>query len=446
MEEDSKLVNPDIEGAALRDDSAGQAQGPAPGVPAKPRSTGFRLNLGTFESMAHYNFRLVWGATVGSSGGYWLQQIIVGWLAYDITGSAFVTSITLGLGSLPILFAGPFGGVLADAWDRKKLLASIAAYQCVLSIVFSVVVITDLVTAWSLILFVLLMGVSWVATEPARMAVTSQIVPRDKMINAFALTSVGFSATRLIAPAIGGALIALVGPGPTLLAEGALQAMAFGMAMMLRLEPASRPRVSVTSALSDLREAVRYVKSEQVLLGLMLFAIIPAVLVAPFSDGLMPVYAAEVFDVGPTGLGILLSALGVGSTVGNFVLASMRQVHHKGALLIGIVLITAVAMAVFSQIGTFWTAVLILLVIGAGSLVTFTVISASVQTVVRDDFRGRASGLFMVSWGFMPAGSLVAGTLAETLSAPSATLFASGAIVVAVVALVSRFRAIRDFQ
>ena len=410
------------------------------------KPSGLGLRLSTFESLAHYNFRLIWGATIGSSGGFWLQQVIVGWLAYDITGSAFLTSLSLGLGTLPILIAGPFGGVLADAWDRKKLLVTIAAYQCLLSVVFSIVVITDLVTAWSLILFVLLMGVSWVATEPARMAVTSQIVPREKLVNAFALTSVGFSATRLVAPAIGGGLIALVGPGPTLLLEGALQGMAFGLALMLRLDPVSRPRVSIASALANLRAAVGYVRTEPVLLGLMLFAVIPAVMVAPFSDGLMPVYAAEVFGVDSTGLGILLSALGAGSTIGNFVLASLRDVRHRGILLIGIVSITAVAMAVLSQNGIFWTAALNLLIIGAGSLVTFTVISASLQTIVRDDFRGRVSGLFMVSWGLMPAGSLVAGTLAQTLSAPSATLIASGAMAVAVTTLTVLLPAIRKFE
>lgn len=426
-----------------------------PEVVAPPKRHRFRphirpvhihVRVRTFDSLRYRNFRLLWGSTTASSGANWLQQVVLGWLTYQLTQSAFWTSMVLGLEALPILLAGPVGGLLVDRWNRKKLLSLVYAYQAILSLGLSILVIFGEPDVWHIFLFVLLLGMSWVITDPARMSLIANIIPRANLLNAFSLNAMAFSVTRLTIPALGGVLLALVGAGPSILFMVGLQLAAFTMVLGLRLEPSVRPKLRLTAAFSELLEGARYVKNNRTLLGLFLLGFIPSVLVTPFVHGLMPVFAAEVFDVGPRGLGLLLSAIGAGATIGTVVLASLGEVKRKGRTIITAVAVMGLAMAVFTQLPTYWVALLALLVLSAGMSVFFATTSASVQGILTDDLRGRVSGLFMVTWGVLPAGSMLAGVLADSLGAPSAALIAAGITGVVLTALVLRFRPLWSFD
>lgn len=402
-------------------------------------------NVHTFESMRYRNYRLLWGATAFSAGGFWLQQVIVGWLAFDLTHSAFLTSIALGLDTLPILLVGPLGGLLVDNWDRRKLLAFIFAYQAVITLAFSILVFLGQAGIGYIFGFISLMGLSWVITDPARMSLIPNIVPRQNLMNAFALNSLAFSMTRLAAPVAGGIMLATVGAGPTLLLQVSMQLIAIVMALGLRVQPTIRPRLRLASALSDLLEGVRYVKNERTILGLFMFGVLPSVLVMPFVHGLMPVYAAEVFDVGPTGLGLMMAAIGVGSTVGTIVLASFGNIKHRGRLVLGSIVLMGVTMAVFSLSAIVVPAFINLMLLGGGMMVFFSTSSATIQSIVRDEFRGRVSGLYMITWGMFLAGSLLAGTLASRLDAPRATLIGAAILATVFGLLMLRFSYLWSF-
>ena len=410
----------------------------------RPVRVGVRLH--TFDSFSYRNYRLLWGAAVGSGGGIWLQQIVVGWLAYDITRSAFLTSLILGLEAFPLLLAGPLGGVLVDVWDRRKLLASVFAYQGLVALGFSVLVILDLVATWHLFVFVPMMGLAFVIIEPARMAIIPRIVPRENLVNAYALTSLAFSGTRLAIPAVGGVMIALLGPGPTLVTQGLMHLSAMGLALMLNFERQPRDGFKLRSAFSGMREALIYVKSDPLLLGLLLLLVVPATLVMPFVSGLMPVLAAEEFGVGPTGLGILVSAVGAGGTVGTLALASVGDIRRKGVFILSAIFLAAVAMAALSQSRLFGLAVPSIFVLSIGLWGAMALINVSIVSIVRDEFRGRVGGLFVLAWGFSPLGYLVAGVLAQRLGAPNAILIAGGAVSIIAVVLVLRFRALWQFR
>ena len=287
------------------------------------------VRVHTFDSFGYRSYVFLWLATAFSSAGYWLQQVVVGWLAYEITQSAFWTSLALGLDALPILLAGPVGGVLVDNFDRRKMLAFIYGYQAIVTTVFAGIVISGNLEAWHIFAFIFFMGLAWVVSDPARMSLIPNIVPRKNLINAFALSSMAFSVTRLVAPALGGVLIAVAGPGPTLALEAALQICAISVALCLRVAKSDRPSLRLPTVFSELREGVRYVLGEPVLIGLFTLTAMPALLVMPSIQGLMPVYAAEVFHVDAKGLGLLMSAVGAGSTLGTFVLASKGRFRRE---------------------------------------------------------------------------------------------------------------------
>ena len=398
------------------------------------------MRLHTFDSFRYRDYRILWGATFFSSGGSWLQEITIGWLTYELTGSAFLTSLALGLTALPILLAGPLGGVVVDSLDRRKLLAIVSAYQVLLSLGFSAIVFLDRAEPWNILGFVLLSGISLVLADPSRMSLIPNLVPRQNLVNAFALNSLAFSGPRLLAPLLGGAILAIAGPGPALLSQAGVYLVATFLSLSLRVESSHRSKLRLGSAIKGLVAGARYVKGEPMILSLMVIGGIPSILVLPFVHGLMPVYAAEVFDVGAPGLGLLLAAIGAGSAIGSIGLASLGDIHRTGRIVIGSLVLVAVAMALFSQVRSYGLAVptLVMLSVGIGGFWSMT--TATVQSMASDEFRGRVAGLYMLTWGMFPVGSLLAGSLAERLGPEQATLMAVGGLGVVFVALALWFR------
>lgn len=398
--------------------------------------------LHTFDSFKYRDYIFIWLATMFSSGGFWLQQVIVGWLTYEVTDSAFWTSVALGLDALPILFVGPVGGLLVDNFDRRKLMAFIYVYQAIVTLTFSVVVLTGNLQAWHIFAFIFFMGLAWVVTDPARMSLISNIVPREGLVNAFALNSMAFSITRLATPVIGGVLIAVAGAGPALLVEAALQIGAVFAAFSLRVVTLPKPRMSLASVRDGLLEGIRYVLNTPLLMGLFALNALPAMLIMPSVNGLMPVYAAEVFEVDARGLGLLISAFGAGSTLGTFALASLGDIKAKGIALICGIIITAITTLIFSVNAFFPTAYLNLMAISAAMMMYFSITGAVVQSTVPDELRGRVTGLYMITWGLFPLGSLLAGWLAENLGVQHATQITSGIMLLLLAFAAWRFRAL----
>ena len=145
----------------------------------------FAERIGTFEALRHRNYRYLWLGTAAFSSGYWVQQVVVGWLAYEITGSALITSIALGLDALPVLLGAPLGGLLTDRFDKKKLLIATPIYCSLLMTSYFFVVHYGYTSAWNLFLLVFLAGLSWIIHDPARMALLAQIVPKENLLQLF---------------------------------------------------------------------------------------------------------------------------------------------------------------------------------------------------------------------------------------------------------------------
>ena len=430
---------------------------PGPAVAAKRRSFrpgSFRprrphvrpihihVKVHTFDSFQFRSYRFMWATTSFSSGAFWLQQVIIGWLAYSLTQSAFLTTLAMGLDALPILLIGPVGGLLADAWDRRKLLAYILAYQCVATAAFSVVVMLGLLQTWHIFAYILMMGLAFVILDPTRMTIISSIVPRQNIVNAFALNSLGFSVMRLIAPALGGAALAFVGPGPALMLEAALLLGAVGFSMGVRLPDTERATLRVKNAFSDILAGARYVRDEPLILGLALMGVLMPLFGFSFVHGLMPVYAAEVFGVESVGLGLLMASIGAGSTLGTLVLASFTDIRFRGRLIIAAIALTGATMIVFSRVPTIQMAIPVLMLVSAWTMIFFSTASATVQSVVTDAFRGRVASIYALTFGSLPLGSLLAGGLAQLVGAPMATLIAGALMLVALAVLAFMFRAI----
>ena len=402
------------------------------------------MRVRTFDSFRYRRYLRLWFAMLCFSSGYWLQQIVVGWLTYDVTGSPLWTSLALGLDALPILLVGPIGGVLVDRFNRKRLIAFIYGYQATITTIFAAVVLTGNLELWHIFVYVPLMGVAIVINDPARMSLIANIVPKENLVNAFALSSLSFSLPRMAVPALGGLAIVLAGPGMALAFEAGLQLGALLIVIGLNAPKTTRQSLRMSTVFSDIADGVRYISREPVLVGLFALIPLPALLVMPSIQGLMPVYAAEVFHVDASGLGILMSAAGAGSILGTLFLASKGDFKSRNVVVLASMFTMAIATGIFSVNVFFPTAYVNLIFVNASMMIYFSISSAIIHGRVSDEYRGRVAGLYILPWGLLPLGGLGTGFLAEQLGAPHATQIGSGIMIVLLCIAVWKIKTLRQ--
>jgi len=233
--------------------------------------------------------------------------------------------------------------------------------------------------------------------------------------------------------------VVALGPGPTLLMSSALYAATFvstraigPQAPLERTDGGARP-------LRRFLQGAGYVRDNRVILGLMMLLGATALVFFPFVHGLLPVYASDVYGVDAAGLGLLMSLIGAGNVVGTVVAASVGNVRRKGVFIVVSLAVVAVAMAGFSRVSSMAPAAP-LLMLANGALMTFmSILSASVNSIVPDALRGRVASISTMTFGIFPAGSLIAGAMAQFLGVRDSTLIAGAALLAISAAIVLRF-------
>lgn len=375
-----------------------------------------RFEISTFRSLRHEDFRNLWMSTVTASAGQWIQQVTVGWVAYEMTGSPLFVGIANGLRSLPLLVLGPLGGVAADRVERKKLMVSTQLSIVATSLAFAFLLASGQAQIWHLFLFTFLTGISWAFNMPVRQSVVSNVVPRDDLMNAVALNSAGNNITRIIGPSIGGLLIAYLGSANNFFLQSAIYLIVTLLILRLRIPPVTK-RESSSSVFADLREGAVYVWKHPTLRPQMILALVPMLIAFP-SNSLMPIFAGDVLQVGVEGYGLMMGAPGVGAVIGTLTVASMRSVERKGLLILGAVAIQGICLILLSFTRIFPLSLLALVLYGAAQMSYMTTNQSVIQLSAPAEIRGRVQGLYMLNQGLIPFGSLLAGTLASFTSVP----------------------------
>ena len=418
---------------------------PSPGQPSPATETPRRRfsNIQIFSSLKHRDFRLLLGGTFFVSAGQWIQQITLGWLSYNLTGSPFLVGAIMGVRSIPFLLSGPVAGVLGDRFDRKMILLSTQVVTGILALALAIILATGQVQVWHLFAFSFLSGAAWSFMQPVRMVLVSNVVPREDMMNAIALNSAIFNFNRALGPAIGGLFIAYFGPALNFFLQSAMSLGVLAFIIPLRVRREEHSSVKEASLFSNFVEGIRYIAGNRTILALLVVALVPSLFVMPFNHALLPVFAEEVLDAGPGGLGLLLSAAGVGGFLGTIVVASLGNYQRKGLLILGGSIVGGMAMMVFSQMTQLPLGMLFLGVVFAGEMLFRVTNNTLIQTITPDQYRSRVMSLFMMDHGLVPLGSLLAGTLAEFYGSPMAILFAGTVSVVLVWAIAIKFPILR---
>lgn len=399
------------------DQPAGGAQASDKNAAADPIPPARRQKLQTFRSLRHRDYRLLWFGTIFASAGQWIQQVTIGWLTYQLTGSAFLLGAVNGCRSLPLLLLGPFGGVAADRIDRKRLMLGTQLSLMVVTAIFATIIMIGQIEVWHLFAFSLLTGVGWAFNMPVRQSVIPNLVPSGDLMNAMALNSAGYNATRIVGPSVAGVLIATIGAAENFfLQAGAylgVATMVFLMRVPARVVTASR------SVGTNLAEGGRFIWRHPTIRTQMSLALVPVIIALPYTS-LMPIFADDVLDVGPGGYGLLMSAPGLGAVLGTLAIASQSDTLRKGWLLTGSVLALGLSLILFALSRSFPLSLVVLVVAGAAQMSYQTTNQTIIQIATPDALRGRVMGVYILEMGLLPMGSLLAGGVADIFGAPLA--------------------------
>lgn len=374
------------------------------------------LGLGqsrAFASLKHRNFRWYFLSGLGMSASQGIQDLALGWLVLDLTGSVATLGTVVFARGIPMLVLGLFGGVFADRYSRKKLLVANQAVTLINMAAISLLVFTDQAALWHVYVSSALLGITTAVTAPARTAMIRSLVNKDDMLNAVALNSFQMNASRIIWPTMAGGLIALVGTGAAfgLCAIGAF----FGIIFLLPIEERAEHlnAKTNTSPLQDAIDGLRYISSITAL------AMVMAMIMAVGMFGLTFQFIATAFareEMGFNGAetGLFLMAAGVGSIIGSSLLLVL---HVKRRNLLFLQSVAGFGLSLLLLSINPWAALAFLFmgVYGVFNASTPVMAQTIFQTGVPQHYLGRVNSLFMIAPGLAAILTLPIGLIGDTL-------------------------------
>lgn len=406
-------------------DRIGGVVPPPPGIADTAAAPPVRGRLAFGRAFRHRNYRLFFGGQLISLTGVWIQSVAMSWLIYRLTGSATLLGLVGFASQLPVFLLTPITGAIADIIPRHRILLIAQCCAMVLTLVLASLTLLHLVAIWHIFLIAILLGLVNAFDMPTRQAFVVEMVGKEDMQNAIAMNSTMYNGARMLGPAIGGILIASIGEGWCFLVNGLSYGFVIGGYLLMRLaKPPPPPRVGM---LIRIAEGVRYIRSTKPILALLLLLGLVSLFGVPYSV-LMPIFARDVLHVGPSGLGYLLSAAGLGALGAAFTLASRNTTRGLGkwvAMAAGGFGLSLIALA-----ASHWFLVSLLALVGVGYCMMLQMASSNtlIQSMVSDSLRGRVMAAYsMMIMGMVPFGALLSGTLAHQIGAPL-TVAGGGAI------------------
>lgn len=382
------------------------------------------------RAFKHHNFRLFFAGQSISLVGTWIHTMAMSWMVYRLSGSAFLLGLTGFASMAPIFFFSPLGGLAADRFNRQKLLIVTQCLACLHAVVMAALAYADLLSAWHVIALAWIIGMIQAADTPLRQSFIPEMVPdRSDLPSAVALGAFMQQSGRLVGPTIAGIMIVVWNEATCFLVNG-LSKLAVIAAVAVMNLPAAAPRARPKKMGSAFAEGLRYAWQTVPVRILLPTLAAASFLVAPYQ-GLMPIFAAEIYGGGGDTMGWLMGAAGLGGATSVIVIASRKDVRGLARVILVSTLAAGLALLAFSLSQSFWVGMLLMPLVGAGMLGVITGTSTVIQVIVDDEKRGRVMSLFSMSFlGMMPMGNLAAGIVADFIGAPL-TLTIFGALCVA---------------
>lgn len=381
----------------------------------------------------------------GASGiGSQAQSVAVPWLLYQLTGSP----VLLGLGGLfqaiPTFLVVPFAGTLADRLAPRRILVLVQAASFASALALGLLVVTEMIHPVHIYAVAFIQACLGAFDVTARQALFPRLVPRDQLDHAVNLNFAQSRVAMSSGPAIGGVLIAVLGPAVPILFNAASYLFMLGAMLVVRDPAEAEPRVRRESLTADLFAGLRFMTASPVISAVMIFAALWAVL--SYNVTIITVFAEDILDAGPQGLGLLLSAANVGQLAGSLGLVGYGEVHRKGLLLCALSALYVAAMLGFAF--SPWALLSAGLILCAG--ISHAVFSATRHSLLQhaspDDLRGRVMGThLLVTRGLGPISQTVIGFGIAALGPVGALVLSTLGIALATVGVMAASPALRNY-
>ena len=341
---------------------------------------------------------------------------LLGWLVLELTDSPFLVALVGFFGMFPLLMLGMIGGVLADRVNKRRLLivTQIGSFGAALAMV--VLLQTEAIRFWHAYAVIAVTGIGWALDMPSRRSVLHDLVGRAKVTNAIAMDSVGMQASRMIGPALAGALITTIDVVGGYMVVSAIYVAAITLIWAVKLPPRVRSDLGSANVVRKLVEGLQYVRDDHAILTTVLITILMNLLLFPHVQ-LIPVIARDVFLIGPGLMGTLLAVEGLGALFGAIGIASIGALRYHGRFYIGGSMLGLIMLLFLSMSQWYSVSLPILLLLGLGTSGFSTMQSAIVMLRARDEMRGRALGVISLAIGAGPLGALMIGAIAGMSSA-----------------------------
>ncbi|MFF0817991.1 MFS transporter [Rhodococcus sp. NPDC003318] len=382
----------------------------------------------TFASLNNHNFRRYFGGQAVSLIGTWMQSVAQSWLVLELTGSGTALGSVVALQMLPVLLFGPYGGVIADRLDKRRLMIGLQSMMGVLALVLALLTITDTVELWHVYVLAFLLGLGNSFENPARQSFVLEMVGPEDLRNAVSLNSVLVNAARAIGPAVAGIVIAAGGLGICFL----VNAVSFVAVVvsLVRLDVAAlRPSPAAPRRPGQLREGLRYVAHTPTLLVPLVMMALVGCLAYEFQV-VLPVLASDTFGGDASVYGFMTAAMGLGAVVGGLFVAARGRTGIPA--LIGASALFGVVIAATALAPSMWLALAALVLVGAASVGFMSTGNSTLQLEAEPRMRGRVMALWSVAFmGSTPIGGPIAGAVAEEFGGRAALLMGAAACLVA---------------
>lgn len=402
-----------------------------------------RLSL--FRPLSHPNFRLFWIANVGAGLGTLIQAAGAAWLMMLITSSSDMVALVQAAAALPYMLVSVTAGVIADNYNRRKVMISAVSFLLVVSALLATITAGGMITPWILLFFTFLIGSGSAFYYPSMQASYSELVPRDDLPSAIALGGLGYNLTRSVGPALGGLIVTFVGSAATFAVNGLAHLALF--VVLLRWKPpqdlSKLPREGFRTAFaSGIQYAAMSPDIQRIFLRGFTFGLTAISIIALF-----PIIIRDQLNGNAILFGLLYGCFGLGAVMGALI-GSRIRIWLTSELLSEVCFLTLALCAAVTSFSTSpWPMAFVLMLGGAAWLLVLSLFSINIQISTPRWIVGRMLSMQqMASFGSMALGAWIWGEIAERHGIKSAMLSASVTLIMA--AIVGRYRplALREPQ
>jgi predicted MFS family arabinose efflux permease len=389
------------------------------------------------EPLRDPRYRLLWLTGLFAATARWMDLVVLGWLALALTDSPLMVGVAAFCRTAPMMLVGPFAGVLADRLPRVRVMMVVQALNVVVASTLALLFAVGVAGFGILVALEILLGVAWVLDFPSRRTVLFAVVGPERLTTAVSLESMSMQGAKMIGPLVGGLLLSRLGPAACYLTLAGISLGALAAARGLDRHIALPGGPGGEPVLASLSAGVHAVRGHPAILGVLAITVLMNTLVFPYQQ-ILPVFARDVFRVGPAALGLLVAVEGLGALISSLAIAA-RAGHVKHASLFAVSSLAA-ALFLLMFAASPWYALSLGLQLGIGAAESGfgTMQSAIVLLAAPAHARGRAMGILSACIGTQPLGSLWIGLLASRAGAPLATALTAGLAVVLMIPVATR--------